>query len=1649
MKRLALLSLTFIIAQSVCVSAADVAASFGKNTGEPGPGVTTAVARSAQPFALTDVRLLEGLFRDAMLRDQDYLLSLDPDRLLRNFRVNVGLPTDARPLGGWESPDCELRGHSLGHYLSALSLMYASTGDVRFKQRAEHIVSVFAQCQSHAPAAGFHPGYLSAFPESFIDRVEQGQSVWAPWYTLHKIMAGLLDASQLCGNAQALAVLTNMANWVQFRVDRLTTEQMQRSLETEFGGMNEVLVNLYAVTGNTNHLRLAQRFHHRRVIDPLEQGQDRLDGLHANTQIPKIIGLTREYELTGHSHYLTAANTFWNAVALHRSYVIGGHSDYELFFPVLQFDRHLSPETCETCNTYNMLKLTQELFALEPSAHKMDFYERGLYNHILASQDPESGMVTYYVALKPGHFKVYSTPEESFWCCTGTGMENHAKYGGAIYSHGADSLYVNLFIASELKWSEKGLSLRQESRFPETDTTTLTFEAEKPVKLALKIRHPAWAVDGVKVFVNGRLQKIKPTPGSYFTLDRKWRDGDTVKVSLPMRLHTETLPGVSHQVAILYGPVVLAGELGTNNLPDVFARDQRAYDKYPDSPVPVWVTSREALLSSIKPVAGVPLTFRTHGIGRPEDVTLKPFHRIHRQRYSVYWRLLTPEQWQAQQAVQAAAEARRLALEKRTVDRVQPGEPKSEQDHQVRGEKSDALEALGRRLRHARDGGWFSYELKVDPTAASELVCTWWGDESGQRHVLTSRDGVASPELVTDSEKTPYGRATIRVATVSFPEHKLTLQLRLGEIPGQPCVLLQPLLQNQGTQPVKLVSLAAMDMPAPPLALQIVSEMSGIRVDPGETRVGQQAVLWMREPRVALVKWADWVAQTHHARTDKGALAGWCSWYHLTSHIKGGDVRGVVDEVKKQPDRLRPQVIQIDDGYQDFDGVWDANAKFPEGMPHYAQRIAETSARPGLWMALTIIGKQAPWLQDTNNVAAVWNQALGKESDFRPDENGWIDPTHPRAIAHILDRVRHAVTNGFTYLKLDFNNIGNGGWYEQKKTSLQILREHYTRIRQVAGENVYIMACMVEPNRAVVGLVDAHRSSHDAHRGGVRSAVNDVLCCSQINQRWFAIDNDIYYLAPDVPSVGNVEGGWDLHRTWLSLMGLSFGAALTSDPWHWPEMQPHWRTVELMQPPAEERAEVLDLGVEAEWPRVVSLVKRPWGHQAVAVLWNPSNSEKEITLQFAGAGLDPAKPHAVWSFWDSRYLGLATNSWTTPKLAPNACQHLVFTPVDWAEDRPVLIGSSLHIHSGAAEIERVQSSTKGIKITLSDAGAREGDLLVFSKTPLEVKEIQGCEVAGFECAGDHVWKISLRHRQPNAAQSIELAGVKLPKTCYRFSYFLNNGEDGLHLAWSTDGLKWKALKGGKSFLTPAVGNAKLMRDPCVLVGPDGTFHMVWTDSWFGNTIGDASSRDLIHWSEQRALPVMSHEPGARNCWAPEIAYDAAQEHFLIFWASTIDGRFPETELGGQNDLNHRIYATTTRDFRRFAPATMFFNPGYNVIDATLLASQGKAVMIFKDETKVPVPMKNLWLATAPTTAGPCTVAPNPSARPAVGWRAPARSRWATKSCSTSTPTRRVATARSPRRIWRLGAISPRISCCPTACATPRRSPSPGRLCASC
>jgi DUF1680 family protein len=696
----------------------------------------------ARGFTLSEVRLRDGPFREAMLRDERYLLALDLDRLLHTFRLNAGLPSSVQPLGGWEAPDVELRGHTLGHFLTASALMYAATGDARFKARADAAVAELAKIQQ-ALAARFSPGYLSAFPEEFIDRVEKRQRVWAPYYTLHKVMAGLLDVHELCGNRQALDVLVRKADWIERRLDRLTDTQRQAMLETEFGGMNDVLANLYAVTGEAEHLRLARLFDHRAVFDPLARGEDKLDGLHANTQIPKAIGAAREYELTGEARYRDIATFFWQRVARHRSYVNGGHSDGETFFPVQNFRQHLGSASAETCNTYNMLKLTRHLFQWEPSAELMDFYERGLLNHILASQDPATGGVLYYCPLKPGAFKTYSRPDTSFWCCVGTGLENHAKYADAIYFRDETSLFVNLFIASELRWREKGLVVRQETRFPEEDTTRLTFTAERAHRLALKIRHPAWAVAGITVKVNGHPQTAPSQPGSYVTLEREWRTGDVVDVVLPMSLRVEALPGDPEIVALLYGPVVLAADLGREGLNDIVRYGPSAppLRRVPPVDVPALVVGDgQKLLAAVRPVPGAPLTFRTEGIGHPRDVTLIPFYKAADQRYTVYFRVSSAADWDRQREEVAALERRRTEIVRRSVDRVNVDDAGNESAHGFRQEGTRDWDFEGRKVREAL-GGWFSYQMKVLPDRPMILAFTYLGGEGRPRAFDVFVDG--------------------------------------------------------------------------------------------------------------------------------------------------------------------------------------------------------------------------------------------------------------------------------------------------------------------------------------------------------------------------------------------------------------------------------------------------------------------------------------------------------------------------------------------------------------------------------------------------------------------------------------------------------------------------------------------------------------------------------------------------------------------------------------------------------------------------------------------------------------------------------------------------------------------------------------------
>jgi len=602
--------------------------------------------RGLSAFPLRDVRLLDGPFLDAERRDLDYLISLQPDRLLHNFRVNAGLEPKAPVYGGWESEEpwvnIRCHGHTLGHYLSAVSLMYASTGDARMKQRADYIVDELQRCQRAGTS-----GLVCAFPDAAMqleNAVAGRPFIGVPWYTMHKIFAGLRDAHLHAESAAALEVLAKLADWTAAATASMSDAQLQHMLDTEHGGMNEVLADVSALTGDKRYLALARRFSHEALLAPLADSRDTLDGLHANTQIPKVVGFQRIYELTGDQRYGAAAQFFWRTIVDHRSFVTGGHGDNEHFFPQAEFAKHLSSaKTMETCGTHNMLRLTRMIFQGMPLGGIADFYEHALYNGILASQDPESGMMTYFQATRPGYVRLYHTPDKSFWCCTGTGMENHAKYGESIYFHDADALWVNLFIASTVRWKEKGLTLRQTTKFPDVASARLEVTADRPVRAIVRVRQPGWC-PGLTIRLNGK-RWIYPlaTNNHYLPIDREWRTGDVVEIDLPMTLRVEPLPGTTDTVAFVYGPIVLAGRLGQEGLApgnQLIVNERESGNMLKASPeIPVLAGDATTLTSKVRQDTRDPLTFRTNGIGRPHDVELAPYYRLAHERYTLYWKL--------------------------------------------------------------------------------------------------------------------------------------------------------------------------------------------------------------------------------------------------------------------------------------------------------------------------------------------------------------------------------------------------------------------------------------------------------------------------------------------------------------------------------------------------------------------------------------------------------------------------------------------------------------------------------------------------------------------------------------------------------------------------------------------------------------------------------------------------------------------------------------------------------------------------------------------------------------------------------------------------------------------------------------------------
>lgn len=595
-------------------------------------------AARLQPFALSDVRLLPGPALDALRVNRRYLMSLDPDRLLHTFRLTAGLPSSAEPLGGWEAPDNELRGHFTGHYLSACALLAAQTGDQEIRDRGNLMVTELARCQ-----AALGGGYLSAFPEELFDRLRVNKPAWAPFYTIHKLMAGLLDSYTLSGSETAMTVLLGMAKWTAMWVRPLGDDSMARILDREYGGMNELLYNLSAVTDDTQWRDLARRFDHERIFAPLAQGRDELQGLHVNTTIPKVIGAARGYELDGDPRLHDVADYFWHTVTERRTFCTGGTSSGESWnTPPGQLAKELSGYTQECCVTYNMQKLTRHIFTWTGDPHAADYYERTFYNGILGVQHPADGDKLYYVPLQSGFWKLFGTPLKDFWCCTGSMAESFAKLGDSIYFRDDRGVYVNLFVPSNVTWREKGLKLTTETKFPETDAIRLTLQLDRSLQMPLRIRVPAWTSGG-SASLNGRALESFASPGSYLVIDRRWRNGDTVDLRLPMHLHYAPIPDDSSLRAVMYGPIVLAGRLGTAGLtPDVLRAGPtkpRTIPEYASEPiaVPAITASGKDPSSWLKPVPGRPLEFRS--VGQSRELTLSPLYSVFDERYAVYWKV--------------------------------------------------------------------------------------------------------------------------------------------------------------------------------------------------------------------------------------------------------------------------------------------------------------------------------------------------------------------------------------------------------------------------------------------------------------------------------------------------------------------------------------------------------------------------------------------------------------------------------------------------------------------------------------------------------------------------------------------------------------------------------------------------------------------------------------------------------------------------------------------------------------------------------------------------------------------------------------------------------------------------------------------------
>jgi len=725
------------------------------------------------PFKISDVKLLDGPFKHAIGLNEASLLKYEPDRLLAKFRIEAGLKPKAEHYHGWE--DNTIAGHSLGHYLSACALMYQTTNDQRFLDRVNYMVDELKACQD-----ADLDGYIGAFPNGkkiLTEEVAKGNirakgfdlnGIWVPYYTQHKVMMGLMDAYYLCGNQKALDVDVKFGKWLETVTKNLTNDQIQSMLNCEHGGINEAFAELYAATKDSSFLKESLVFHHNAILDSLAHHKDILPGKHANTQIPKLVGLARRYELTGDSADLKAAEFFWDRVVNHHSYVTGGHCDHEYFGPADSLRNRLSDGTTETCNVYNMLKLSEHLFEWEAKPEVADFYERALFNHILSTQNPKDGRVIYNLSLEMGGTKEYQDPEW-FTCCIGTGMENHSKYGKNIYYHNNEALYIFQYIASELTWKEKGMKVTQQTKFPEEQGSTLEMTCNQPVELTLNIRYPYWAENGIEILVNGKPQTVSSKPGSFVPVTKEWNTGDKVEIKMPFSLRLETMPDDKYRIAVMYGPIVLAGDLGPENDP---AATDAMY-------VPVLMAKDKAPATWLEPVEGKPNTFLTKGVGRPRDIVFKPFFQTHERRYSVYFDVFDEQGWNQYQAEYKAKEEAKKKMERMTIDFFQPGEMQPERDHRFKEEKSWINEFKHHKYREADRGGWMSFDMTVYKGQPMALAIEYWGGFPGSRtfDIFANGQKIATENISNVKAGEFFVKQYDLPETVKFDKDKVTIKL--------------------------------------------------------------------------------------------------------------------------------------------------------------------------------------------------------------------------------------------------------------------------------------------------------------------------------------------------------------------------------------------------------------------------------------------------------------------------------------------------------------------------------------------------------------------------------------------------------------------------------------------------------------------------------------------------------------------------------------------------------------------------------------------------------------------------------------------------------------------------------------------------------